>query len=155
LSEDISIQIVDPASPDARWCLEQYFAELDQRFDHGFDPGLSIPAQAEELKSPLGLFLIAYKGNNPVGCGALKFHETGIAELKRMWVALEARGLGLGRRILKLLEQHAKDSGMTVIHLETNNTLKEAIQLYRDSGYREVEAFNDDPYAQHWFEKRF
>jgi hypothetical protein len=39
-------------------------------------------------------------------------------------------------------------------HLETNRTLLEAIELYRHAGYQEVEAFNDEPYAHHWFEKR-
>jgi ribosomal protein S18 acetylase RimI-like enzyme len=40
-----------------------------------------------------------------------------------------------------------------VIRLETNRSLTEAIRLYRESGYREVERFNDEPYAHHWFEK--
>ena len=71
-----------------------------------------------------------------------------------MWVAREARGLGLGRRLLRELERHAKEAGAQVVRLETNRTLTEAIQLYRNSGYREVPAFNDEPYAHHWFEKR-
>ena len=89
-----------------------------------------------------------------VGCGALKFHAAAPAELKRMWVAPEARGLGLGRRLLSVLETHATAAGARVIHLETNRTLKEAISLYRSAGYEEVAAFNDEPYAHHWFEKR-
>ena len=71
-----------------------------------------------------------------------------------MWVAREARGLGLGRRLLQELERSAKEMGVTVIHLETNELLKEAIHMYRENGYQEVEAFNDEPYAHHWFEKR-
>jgi GNAT superfamily N-acetyltransferase len=71
-----------------------------------------------------------------------------------MWVAPRARGFGLGRRLLKELERYAADMGVTVLHLETNQTLSEAIELYRHSGYQEVEAFNDEPYAHHWFEKR-
>jgi ribosomal protein S18 acetylase RimI-like enzyme len=71
-----------------------------------------------------------------------------------MWVAPEARGLGLGRRLLQELERHARDTGVEVLHIETNRALTEAIELYRSSGYREVEAFNDEPYAHHWFEKR-
>jgi ribosomal protein S18 acetylase RimI-like enzyme len=70
-----------------------------------------------------------------------------------MWVAPRARGLGLGRRLLEALEHKAREAGMTVIHLETNRTLIEAIELYRHAGYQEVEAFNDEPYAHHWFEK--
>jgi len=98
--------------------------------------------------------MIARLRGRPVGCGALKFHGRAPAELKRMWVSRDARGLGLGRRLLAELERHAIASGVKVVRLETNRTLKEAIALYRSSGYREVPRFNDEPYAHHWFEKR-
>ena len=71
-----------------------------------------------------------------------------------MWVSPEARGLGLGRRLLQELERYAKDAGVAVVRLETNRTLQEAIALYRSSGYHEVPRFSDEPYAHHWFEKR-
>src|SRR5581483_6044830 len=89
-----------------------------------------------------------------VGCGALKFHGRAPTELKRMWVAPSARGLGLGRRLLTELERLAAEHGVRVLRLETNRNLTEAIALYRSAGYREVDAFNDEPYAHHWFEKR-
>jgi len=149
----VQITVADPTSQDARWCIEQYFTELGERFETGFDPTLGIPALAHELTPPAGLLLVARLREEPVGCGALKFHENTVAELKRMWVAPRARGLGLGRRLLEALEHRAREAGMTIIHLETNHNLIEAIQLYRDSGYKEVEAFNDEPYAHYWFEK--
>lgn len=90
----------------------------------------------------------------PVGCGAVKLRPDGSAELKRMWVAPAARGCGLGRRILEALERHAIGAGAQVLRPETNRSLTEAIALYRRSGYREVPAFNGEPYAGHWFEKR-
>jgi ribosomal protein S18 acetylase RimI-like enzyme len=71
-----------------------------------------------------------------------------------MWVAPSARGLGVGRLLLAELESEASRHGTRTIRLETNGSLSEAISLYRSSGYREVEAFNDEPYAHHWFEKR-
>ena len=150
----VTIAAEDPNARDARWCIGQYFAELDRRFDAGFDPSRSIPADADELVMPRGELLIARLRGEPVGCGALKFHGRAPAELKRMWVAPEMRGAGLGRRLLRELERHARDGGARVVRLETNRALKEAIALYRDSGYREVQAFNDEPYAHHWFEKR-
>ena len=70
-----------------------------------------------------------------------------------MWVAASARGLGVGRRILTELEHRARQRGITVIRLETNRRLTEAIGLYRSAGYAEVPAFSDEPYAHHWFEK--
>ncbi|HEX6798661.1 MAG TPA: helix-turn-helix domain-containing GNAT family N-acetyltransferase [Ktedonobacterales bacterium] len=149
----VKIAVADPASPDATWCFERYCAELGERFETGFDPALSISADAHELTPPVGLLLIARLREEPVGCGALKLHPNAPTELKRMWVAPHVRGLGLGRRLVQELEHTAREAGATVLHLETNRALLEAIQLYRRSGYREVEAFNDDPYAHHWFEK--
>ncbi len=150
----VTIELSDPLSPDVRWCIEQYFAELGKRFEGGFDPALSISADAHELTPPNGLVLVGRLREKPVGCGALKLHAKAPGEIKRMWVAPEARGLGLGRRLLEALERHAREAGVLVLHLETNRTLIEAIQMYRDCGYQQVEAFNDEPYAHYWFEKR-
>ena len=150
----VSFAIEDPTTDDARWCIEQYFAELDARFDAGFDPARSIPADAHELVPPSGALIVARLDGKPIGCGALKFHGDAPAELKRMWVAPRARGLGVGRRLLEELERHARDAGVTIVRLETNHALTEAIALYRRSGYVEVERFNEEPYAHHWFEKR-
>jgi ribosomal protein S18 acetylase RimI-like enzyme len=89
-----------------------------------------------------------------VGCGALKFHAGEPAEVKRMWVAESARGLGLGRRLLAELERHAAANGVRTLRLETNKSLTAAISLYRSAGFIEVDAFNDEPDAHHWFEKQ-
>lgn len=150
----IQITVADPTSQNARWCMEQYYAELGERFDTGFDPALSNVMHAHELTPPAGLLLVAHLQGESMGCGALKFCENALGEIKRLWVAPQARGFGLGRRLLLELERYAKEAGITVLRLETNRTLVEAIELYRRSGYREVEAFNDEQYAHHWFEKR-
>ena len=148
------IAVVDPASPAARWCVAQYFAELGERFDRGFDPAHSIPADDDELRPPHGAFLLASADGEPLACGAVKAIAPRTGSLKRMWVASSARGLGLGRRLLEALETEAHALGLTTIRLETNRALTEAIQLYQSAGYAEVPAFNDEPYANHWFEKR-
>jgi ribosomal protein S18 acetylase RimI-like enzyme len=70
-----------------------------------------------------------------------------------MWVSPAVRGLGLGRRLLSELERRAAEHGCRAVQLETNRALAEAIAMYRSSGYREVPAFNDEPYGDHWFEK--
>src|SRR4051794_37475541 len=149
----VIVGIEDPTTDDAVFCLRSYFAELGTRFEAGFDPERGISATAEELVEPAGLLLIARLRGEPIGCGALKFHRAEPAELKRMWVSSTARGLGLGRRILHELELQAAAHGATTVHLETNRNLTEAIALYRSAGYQEVAAFNDEPYAHHWFEK--
>ncbi|TMF65686.1 MAG: GNAT family N-acetyltransferase [Chloroflexi bacterium] len=150
----VTIAVEKPTTPDARWCIQQYFAELNARFDGGFDSARSISADSSELVAPAGALLIARLRGRPVGCGALKFHHRAPAELKRMWVVPDARGLGLGRRLLLELERLARRNGAGAVRLETNRALKEAVALYRSAGYREVKAFNDEPYAHHWFAKR-
>ena len=147
-------EILDPRSADAQWCLAQYYAELAQRFDQGFDPAKSIPVDAAELQPPRGAFVIGRIDGRPVACGLLKRLAPRIGYLKRMWVSPSMRGCGFGRRTLHELESHARDLGMTKLRLETNRALTEAIELYRTSGYREVAPFNDERYAHHWFEKR-
>jgi DNA-binding MarR family transcriptional regulator/GNAT superfamily N-acetyltransferase len=149
----VEIAVEKPTTPAARWCIEQYISELNERFETVWDPARSISADPHELAPPAGLLLVARLRGKPVACGALKFHEQAPTELKRMWVAPEARGIGLGRRLLQELERHARQAGVEVVRLETNRSLREAIQLYRTSGYREVQRFNDEPYAHHWFEK--
>ena len=150
----VEITIDEPTSAAVRHCFESYFAELDARFEAGFDPGRSISADADELAEPRGLVLIARLRDEAIGCGALKLHGGDPAEIKRMWVSPTARGLGLGRRLLRELEEHARQRGATTARLETNRALTEAIALYRSAGYVEVARFNDEPYADHWFEKR-
>jgi DNA-binding MarR family transcriptional regulator/ribosomal protein S18 acetylase RimI-like enzyme len=150
----VEVAVEDPRSDAARFCLEAYYAELNARFETGFDPARAISTTAEELTEPAGLLLVARLHGEPIGCGALKLRGDVPFYIKRMWVAPEARGLGVGRRILSELEDHARRRGAEVVYLETNKTLREAASLYRSAGYVEVEPFNDEPYAHHWFEKR-
>jgi GNAT superfamily N-acetyltransferase len=150
----VEIREVDPSDPNAQHCLREYFAELDRRFDAGFDPGTSRLPDPAEMRAPSGLFLVALRDGEPVGCGGLKLHDDEPPELKRMWVATSARGIGVGRLLLGELERRARELGSHALRLDTNRTLREAIAMYRSSGYREVDAFNDEPYAHHWFEKQ-
>jgi GNAT superfamily N-acetyltransferase len=150
----VVVSAIDPSDPQARECVNAYFAELDRRFDAGFDPTRSISADDDELRPPAGLLMLAWLYDRPVGCGALKFDGKGVADLKRMWVADAARGQGVGRRLLTELEACAAARGVRLLRLETNGTLVEAVNLYRSAGYVEVPAFSDEPYAHHWFEKQ-
>ena len=149
----IRIREEDPASPAADACLRAYYAELDRRFDAGFDPERTLPAAAAEMRPPVGTFLVAWRDDEAVGCAGLKHPEPGLAECKRMWVADAARGLGLGRRLLEEVEALAAAAGATRLRLDTNRNLHQAIAMYRSAGYAEVPPFNDEPYAHHWFAK--
>jgi DNA-binding MarR family transcriptional regulator len=149
----VTISAADPREPAGQSCIQAYFDELAERFDTGFDPARTISAEPDELTPPAGLLLVASLHDRPVGCGALRLRPGGPAEIKRMWISPAIRGLGVGRRMLTELEAHAARAGAAEARLETNDSLTEAIALYRSAGYREVEAFSDEPYAQHWFGK--
>ena len=140
--------------PRARACVRAYARDLAQRFDDGFDPALSNPVHDDELVPPAGVFLLATLSGEPVACGAVKLHRDDPAEIKRVWVADSVRGLGLGRRMLTELERYAAEHGCTAVRLDTNRNLTEAIAMYRAAGYREVEPYNTEHYAHHWFEKQ-
>jgi DNA-binding MarR family transcriptional regulator/GNAT superfamily N-acetyltransferase len=150
----LQVERVDPASSAARWCVGQYFEELDRRFESGFDPAASLPADDRDFMPPRGAFLVGLVDGESVACGAVKSISPGVGSLKRMWVADTVRGLGIGRRMLEALETQAGELGLATLQIETNRALQEAIALYRSVGFREVAAFNADPYAHHWFEKR-
>jgi DNA-binding MarR family transcriptional regulator/GNAT superfamily N-acetyltransferase len=150
----VEVAPVDPADPRAQACWRAYFAVFNRRFGTGFDPARSAAVPEDEVRPPAGLMLLASLQGTPVGCGSLRFRDAGVAEIKRMWVADSARGLGVGRRLLGELEAHAVGHGARRVRLDTNAALTEAIGLYRSSGYVEVAPFNDKPYAHHWFEKR-
>ncbi len=144
----------EPAgSRDAQYCLNEYYRELAERFETGFDPARSLSPNADEFVPPEGVFLVMRLDGRPVGCGAYKRMTARAAYLKRMWIAPEVRGLGLGRRLLQALEERARAAGYRTARLETNRALVEAQKLYRSCGYREVAAFNDEPYAHRWYEK--
>jgi DNA-binding MarR family transcriptional regulator/GNAT superfamily N-acetyltransferase len=149
----VELREVDPVHADARQCLRSYFAELERRSGERFDPHVGSTAEPHELRPPFGILLVAYVHDAPVGCGALKHHPDAPSDIKRMWVAESARGLGIGRRLLAELEARAVERGDRMVRLETNATLTEAMALYRSVGYVEVPAFNDEPFADHWFEK--
>jgi DNA-binding MarR family transcriptional regulator/GNAT superfamily N-acetyltransferase len=149
----VDIAFEEPTSTDARWCLDEYFRELAARFDSGFDRGGDSSAD-EELIPPTGFFVVARLDGEPAGCGGLKRIDRATGEIKRVWTAPTARGLGVARRVLRKLEGAARDEGIGALRLDTNRALKEAHALYRKEGYREIARYNDNPYAHHWFEKR-
>ena len=149
----VRVAAEDPRSEAAQRCLSAYFAEIHDRFDGGYDPSTGIFLAPEDMETPRGLLLLARLDGEPVGCGVLWHHGGGVADAKRMWVAPRARGLGLGRRLLAELERHARDAGVMTLRLDTNRALTEAIGLYRAAGYEEIERFNDEPHAHHWFAK--
>jgi DNA-binding MarR family transcriptional regulator len=140
----IRLREVEPTDPAAVDAAGRYFAELQRRFPHGFDPG--EPDHA-------GTFLLATSDGSPVAYGGVRALSPETGEIKRMWVHEDWRGAGLGARMLRELERLAGRLGHRRVVLDTNGTLTEAIAMYGRAGYRSTGRYNDNPYAEAWFEK--
>jgi DNA-binding MarR family transcriptional regulator/GNAT superfamily N-acetyltransferase len=146
----VDLRRVHPAEPAAAAALQHYFAELDERFPDGFEPG----AATDEAMAPgAGAFVVATSDGEPVACGGVQAIGPSTAEIKRMWVHPAWRGAGLGARLLRHLEQVATELGHAEVRLDTNGTLVEAIAMYDRAGYHRIERYNDNPYAQAFFAK--
>lgn len=150
----IEVGAQSPDSADARRCLDAYFQELEARFERGFDASADNSAPAGAMTPPSGLFVIARLDGEAVGCGGFKRVGNTTGEIKRVWTAPSARGLGIARRVVRTLEAAAREVGLKTLRLDTNRALTEAHALYRKEGYREIARFDDNPYADHWFEKQ-
>ncbi|WP_164738241.1 GNAT family N-acetyltransferase [Frigidibacter oleivorans] len=146
----IALVPVRADSPEARYALQCYYDELSARFGQTFAPPAADP---DETWPPRGVFLVARGGDRVLGCGALRTDAPGVGEIKRVWIAPAARGMGLARRIMAALEDHARAMGLATLRLDTAAPLTEAITLYRRSGWTEIARYNDNPHASHWFEK--
>jgi len=148
----VRFEPADPASPAAVDVVGRYFVEIGRRF--GFDPSGVTERDALLLVPPTGVFVVALSDGEPVACGGLLALAPRVGELKRMWVHDEWRGAGLGSRLLRHLEDQARELGHDTVRLDTNAALPEAIGMYQRAGYRAIDRYNDNPWATHFFEKR-
>ena len=143
----LTVQSVPADGDEARACLLAYAAELADRFPEGYDAAaLSPPDQ-------LAAVLLARENDRPVGCGAWHRLAPGVAEVRHLWVHPDARGLGLGRRLLHAIETDAAAQGATLARLGTHRALTEAAALYQAAGYHPIANYSDSPYNHLAFEK--
>jgi DNA-binding MarR family transcriptional regulator/GNAT superfamily N-acetyltransferase len=147
----VRFEQTDPRDVRAVAATGAYFAEIGERF--GFEPGDAWQQDAAAMREPDGFFVVASSDGLPVACGGVQRLPDGAAEVKRMWVHDSWRGAGLGARLLRHLEDLARDHGYAVVRLDTNDTLVEAIAMYQRAGYRAIERYNDNEWARCWFEK--
>ena len=118
----------DIFSPTARGLIEALNAELSSRYPE--DGATHFRLDPEEVAPGRGTFLVAVREGRPLGCGAVRRIEAGVGEVKRMYVAPEARGAGIGRAVLQALEAEARALGCARLVLETGVRQPEAIALY-------------------------
>lgn len=150
-----TFEVVDARSHGAQTAVATYFAELEMMFTGGFDAGDSLQADCEAFDPPSGAFVLARIHGDVAGCGGLWTVEPGVGEIKRMWVEPAWRGVGLAGRLLADLEERSRELGHARTVLDTNEVLHDAIAMYERAGYTPIGRYNDNPYAHHWFEKRW
>lgn len=157
LAASTTFEAVDARDPAAVAAVTAYFTELAREFPHPFDPAPWIASEAVAWDDPADVFVLGRSGGRVVACGGVRTLElddgTAVAEIKRMWVAPEARGGGLATRLLADLEQRALALGLDEARLDTNGVLEPALALYRGAGWVAVERYNDNPDATHFFAK--
>ncbi|WP_152188500.1 GNAT family N-acetyltransferase [Georgenia satyanarayanai] len=138
----------------AAHAMRAYLAELSDRLD--IDPSFADAADPAEVTPPRGDFmLLSEVGTGAVvGFGAVHVLEPGVVEIRRMWLKPDVRGRGLGRFLLRSLENRARSLGGQRVLLGVNESLVEACGLYRASGYEPVERDEDNPYVTHVFGKQ-
>jgi DNA-binding MarR family transcriptional regulator/predicted GNAT family acetyltransferase len=147
----VRLEETAPTDPRAVGAMAAYFAEIGERF--GFEPGDAWRQDAASMSAPGGFFAVATSDGEPVACGGVQTLDDGSAEIKRMWVHDGWRGAGLGARLLRHLEDVARERGHALVRLDTNDVLTEAVAMYERAGYRAVAPYNDNPWARCWFEK--
>lgn len=151
--EDVSFEARGAADAEVRALYADFIAEADGPL--GIDLTADIEAgPPADLEPPNGVLLLVRVGEAPAGLGGVRHLDTGVAEVKSMYLAPAFRGDGIARRLLAELEAIAAGHGCTAVRLDTSNYLTAAIALYRAAGYREVAAYNSNPKANLWFERQ-
>ena len=135
------IDRADIRSPVAQSLIAALNAELSAQYP---EPGAThFRLDAGEVTDGRGTFVVAWVGEQAIGCGAVRRLEPGVGEIKRMYVAPEERGRGVGRAILDALETEARGLGLARLVLETGVRQREAIALYERAGFSRIPPFGE------------
>jgi GNAT superfamily N-acetyltransferase len=153
-AEGLAFDFVAGDDADLLACFDRYYAELASRFEGGFDPSSGGYAGSVPGDPSRSWALLVRQGGRAVGCGMLKQIAPGTGEVKRVWCDPALRGQGIARRVMDVLEARALAEGLPLMRLDTNRALTEARGMYLRRGYVEIAPYNDNAYADHWFEKR-
>ncbi|MFI9379758.1 GNAT family N-acetyltransferase [Kutzneria sp. NPDC052558] len=154
-----TVEPVDPDGPVGLGLLREYYTEIVDRYWGEPQPPeiveqVLVEEPSHDLTPPTGLLLALFQDGELAGCGGFRVFSPDIAELTRVFLRPSLRGRGGAPVLLAELERAAVGLGLTTARLDTRKDLVEARRLYARHGYVEIPAFNDSPYADHWFEKR-
>jgi GNAT superfamily N-acetyltransferase len=147
----VVIEPIDPESVEATTLLDEYLAEIVATF--GYDDSHAGPVAVADLQPPNGCLLVVRDEGTAVGVGGVRLLDPATAEIKRMYLRASMRGRGAGWALLNALEAKAIELGASRGVLDTNATLTSALALYRAAGWQEVDKYNDNDEATHWFAK--
>jgi GNAT superfamily N-acetyltransferase len=139
--------------PAAHALIAEYFDMRAETFPMDLGDYHAAFPEAAKFTPPAGVFLVVVEDGEDVGCGGVKSLSPTRYEIKHLWIQSRMQGRGLGRALLGELERRARDFGATEVVLDTNASLVAAGGMYRSSGYEEIEPYNDNPNATHWFRK--
>ena len=149
----ITLHLTHPDAPEAMALLSAYSRFLAQTIPAEGPNPIPVPLpDAADYRPPKGAILVAFDGPTPVGCVCLHTLSLSLGEVKRLYVAPQARGQGLARRLMRSIEDQARVFGFTRLNLDTNAALTDAIALYRASGWQDTAPYTGFP-ATHWFTK--
>jgi len=143
VTNNLALEIcrVDLLSDVAQRLILALNAELEKRYPE--EGANFFRLDPNEVSESRGGFFVAYIGGEPVGCGAVRRTDPGVAEIKRMYVAPNARGRGVGKQIVRKLESVARQLGVTRLVLETGPRQPEAIAVYKNTGFVEIPLFGE------------
>lgn len=142
MGDDVTIEVGDPNDPDIGPLLDAHESEMLQRYGAGpgaADRDPTIPEQFTAAGG--GVFLVARRSGTFVAIGGMRNRGPGVVEIKRMYVIPEARGRGIGRRLLEALQTWAQETRVTRIVLETGTKQPEACSLYESAGFSRIEPY--------------
>ncbi len=148
----IQIVVESPTAAVSLALQEAFFTDIAARYP-GWHPGSSQGVSVEELSIPRGAWLVVYLDGRPVGCGGLQALEEGVGEVRRLFLDRSVRGLGIGRALLRSLEEQARHLGYGRVRLTTGDGQPEALALFVSSGYEEIAPFTDGAFTRHWMER--
>lgn len=150
---DVDLRREPIDGPAGRALLAAFFDEIVPLYP-GWSPGAGPTAEPHEVTPPRGCFLVAYDSDGPIGCVAVKKLDEHTGEIKRLYVAPNARRVGVARRLLGAIEDAAREFGCEVVRLDTGDKQPASLSLFRATGYVAIGDYNGNPYASYWMEKR-
>ena len=149
---------IDVAHPDAVAIMREYMDEVASRYygrpvSEAEVTRYLADAPADDLVAPTGAFLVGRRDGVVGGCAGTRVVAPGVTELTKVIVKPAHRGSGIAPRLVTAAEDAARGLGSALMRLDTRHDLVEARALYAKVGYAEVEPFNAEQFAEHWFAK--